>query len=171
MLGLWYLMKYNILYKPFWVLGWLLSNSYFKNIDYSVIILQSPAIHEKTFEAIVERKINSMFRSIGRVWQTKSIPVPHFQDSKNKRPLIDMDLIQYKNASTLIGKLAFLRRIFRRAWWFFLLLFFYALRLIYFNYIECSKLDFVHPILPIIFFPLSPVDVGDTCIFSRFLKL
>lgn len=54
---------------------------------------------------------------------------------------------------------------------FFCCFFFNALRLIYFNYIECSKLDFVHPILPIIFFPLSPVDVGDTCIFSRFLKL
>lgn len=37
-----------------------------------------------------------------------------FQDGKNKKAVINMDLIHYKNTSTLIGQLAFLKRTLRR---------------------------------------------------------
>lgn len=46
-----------------------------------------------------------MSRSTGGMWQTKSIPGALFQHGKNKKPLTNMDLIHYKNTSTLIGKL------------------------------------------------------------------
>lgn len=58
---------WNPVYKSLWVLGWLLSHSYFNNIDYIVIILQSENTQfmyyslQFIFEAVLKREKYSMY--------------------------------------------------------------------------------------------------------------
>lgn len=123
----------------------------------------------------------SVPRSIDRMWQTQSMLSTQFQDGKNKKPLVNMDLMHYTNTSTLIAKLAFLRRTLRRAGCIFITCYAYLLQTSSIftiwsalNWILCTT---SHPWIFPPFNVTSRCTVGvtintpATSFFSRFLKL